>query len=92
MLQCMNSGSVAQLVEQRPEEPCVTGSSPVGATRIYLIRHFSRFFSGRFLLSTLLQHFCNKKTAKNAVFTTVKIAVNTLNNLVNTGSNIFSFS
>ena len=25
-------GSVAQLVEQRPEEPCVTGSSPVGAT------------------------------------------------------------
>ena len=27
-------GSVAQLVEQRPEEPCVTGSSPVGATRL----------------------------------------------------------
>ena len=25
-------GSVAQLVEQRPEEPCVTGSSPVGTT------------------------------------------------------------
>ena len=25
-------GAVAQLVEQRPEEPCVTGSSPVGAT------------------------------------------------------------
>lgn len=27
-----NVGAVAQLVEQRPEEPCVTGSSPVGAT------------------------------------------------------------
>ena len=26
-------GAVAQLVEQRPEEPCVTGSSPVGATK-----------------------------------------------------------
>ena len=26
-------GSLAQLVEQRPEEPCVTGSSPVGATK-----------------------------------------------------------
>ena len=28
-----NCGSLAQLVEQRPEEPCVTGSSPVGATK-----------------------------------------------------------
>ena len=28
----INIGAVAQLVEQRPEEPCVTGSSPVGAT------------------------------------------------------------
>ena len=26
-------GSVAQLVEQRPEEPCVVGSSPTGATK-----------------------------------------------------------
>ena len=25
-------GSVAQLVEQRPEEPCVAGSSPAGTT------------------------------------------------------------
>ena len=30
MFQC---GSVAQLVEQRPEEPCVVGSSPTGATK-----------------------------------------------------------
>ena len=29
---CIVDGAVAQLVEQRPEEPCVTGSSPVGAT------------------------------------------------------------
>ena len=28
----MECGSVAQLVEQRPEEPCVVGSSPTGAT------------------------------------------------------------
>ncbi len=27
-------GSVAQLVEQRPEEPCVAGSSPAGTTTI----------------------------------------------------------
>ena len=31
---CYNGhiGSVAQLVEQRPEEPCVAGSSPAGTT------------------------------------------------------------
>ena len=29
-------GSVAQLVEQRPEEPCVAGSSPAGTTKIKL--------------------------------------------------------
>ena len=29
----MGCGSVAQLVEQRPEEPCVVGSSPTGATK-----------------------------------------------------------
>ncbi len=28
----MKCGSVAQLGEQRPEEPCVDGSSPPGAT------------------------------------------------------------
>lgn len=33
------SGSVAQLVEQRPEEPCVDGSSPPGTTR----NDFSKF-------------------------------------------------
>ncbi len=31
-----NAGAVAQLVEQRPEEPCVTGSSPVGATTLII--------------------------------------------------------
>ena len=30
-------GSVAQLVEQRPEEPCVAGSSPAGTT-IFVIK------------------------------------------------------
>ena len=49
----MKCGSVAQLVEQRPEEPCVTGSSPVGATKRYMKRHFGRFFSSKCLLSTL---------------------------------------
>ena len=29
---CVYRGSVAQLVEQRPEEPCVAGSSPAGTT------------------------------------------------------------
>jgi hypothetical protein len=27
------NGAIAQLVEQRPEEPCVPGSNPGGATR-----------------------------------------------------------
>ena len=31
----MSDGSVAQLVEQRPEEPRVTGSSPVGTTILW---------------------------------------------------------
>ena len=70
----MEDGSVAQLVEQRPEEPCVTGSSPVGATKLYLTRHFRRFFSGRFLLSTLwqtvnkLEAFLRQKNCKNMQF------------------------
>lgn len=35
---CYNvfSGSVAQLVEQRPEEPCVDGSSPPGTTTDFM--------------------------------------------------------
>ncbi len=80
-------GSVAQLVEQRPEEPCVTGSSPVGATRTYINRHFGRFFRGKFLLSTLRILGCyfmpilHEKWGKNCNFTPVKSSVNTLNNL-----------
>lgn len=38
-----NAGVVAQLVEQRTENPCVTGSIPVDATskaRFYLNRAF----------------------------------------------------
>jgi hypothetical protein len=30
---CKSDGAVAQLVEQRTENPCVPGSSPGGATR-----------------------------------------------------------
>ena len=39
-------GSVAQLVEQRPEEPCVTGSSPVGATNFKSKAAHAAFFRG----------------------------------------------
>ena len=42
-------GSVAQLVEQRPEEPRVTGSSPVGTT-IFLYQ-FKRPHAGPFLVA-----------------------------------------
>ena len=52
-------GSVAQLVEQRPEEPCVAGSSPAGTTRLCMNRHFGRFFSSKFLLSTLKKQYVN---------------------------------
>ena len=37
MLYYIHCGSVAQLVEQRPEEPCVVGSSPTGATKEIII-------------------------------------------------------
>lgn len=30
-------GAIAQLVEQRPEEPCVPGSSPGGATTLTVL-------------------------------------------------------
>ena len=37
-------GSVAQLVEQRPEEPCVVGSSPTGATMKIKRRPIGSYF------------------------------------------------
>ena len=81
-------GSVAQLVEQRPEEPCVAGSSPAGTTRRYMKRLFGRFFSGKRLLSTLQVLGCyfapilHEKCARKHIFTPIKSSVNTLNNLV----------
>ena len=48
----------------------VCGSSPHIPTRFYISRHFGRFFSGKFLLSTLqqqyaiLDNFCVKKLPK----------------------------
>ncbi len=35
--QKQTTGAIAQLVEQRTENPCVTGSNPVGATEEPLI-------------------------------------------------------
>ncbi len=77
-------GSVAQLVEQRPEEPCVTGSSPVGTTKLYANRQNGRFFSSNFLLSTLqvLGYYfvtiLHKKMHPKTHFTPIKSSVNTL--------------
>ena len=34
--QWLQIGAIAQLVEQRTENPCVTGSIPVGTTESYL--------------------------------------------------------
>lgn len=46
-------GSVAQLVEQRPEEPCVDGSSPPGTTR----NDFSKFDEISYLCFTEVRDF-----------------------------------
>lgn len=35
------NGTVAQLVEQRTENPCVTGSNPVGTTKITYSNSFT---------------------------------------------------
>ena len=81
-------GAVAQLVEQRPEEPCVTGSSPVGATKFYITRHFRRFFSSNYLLSTSENLVCyfvpilHEKYDKNCRSAPINSSVNTLNNQV----------
>ena len=49
--QTSNNGAIAQLVEQRTENPCVTGSIPVGTTftkrkimKTAEIQLFQRFF------------------------------------------------
>ena len=46
-----NAGVVAQLVEQRTENPCVTGSIPVDATSK------ARFYLNRAFLFSIFQHF-----------------------------------
>ena len=33
LIQATSNGAIAQLVEQRTENPCVTGSIPVGTTK-----------------------------------------------------------
>ena len=55
-------------------------------TRLYKTRHFGRFFSGKFLLSTLqilgcyLAPILHEKWDKRCIFTPIKSSVNTLNN------------
>lgn len=46
-------GSLAQLVEQRPEEPCVPGSSPGGATKIITSSSDGAIILGKFLAGHL---------------------------------------
>src|ERR1035437_4973671 len=43
---CICFGTLAQLVEQRTENPCVTGSTPVGATTLEIVfqEHFLLFY------------------------------------------------
>ena len=45
--QTRNNGAIAQLVEQRTENPCVPGSIPGGTTRktpkCFIIKHFGVF-------------------------------------------------
>ena len=50
-------------------------------TRLYKTRHFGRFFSGKFPLSSLqrivckIRTFLQQKTTKNAIFTSVKVSL-----------------
>lgn len=58
-------GSLAQLVEQRPEEPCVPSSSLGGATKIILKIDFVR---GRFLFWAEIGEDFLKKVRKGLAF------------------------
>jgi hypothetical protein len=40
LIKYIQFGAIAQLVEQRPEEPCVPGSSPGGATTVEIKSRF----------------------------------------------------
>ncbi len=43
--QKFEDGTIAQLVEQRTENPCVTGSNPVGTTKKGFLTQESLFYS-----------------------------------------------
>ena len=64
--QTRNNGAIAQLVEQRTENPCVPGSIPGGTTftkrkimKTAEIQLFQRFFL--YILSAKYAIWCNKK-------------------------------
>ena len=46
--QTRNNGAIAQLVEQRTENPCVTGSIPVGTTQKRTRKNESFFVFGHY--------------------------------------------
>jgi hypothetical protein len=53
-------GSLAQLVEQRPEEPCVPSSSLGGATNIFVRMLFN---INKFTVANIKYYLTNRATA-----------------------------
>jgi hypothetical protein len=50
-------GTIAQLVEQRTENPCVAGSNPAGTTKALSLRKGLFYFYGFFILKSFSNTF-----------------------------------
>jgi hypothetical protein len=73
-------GALAQLVEQRTENPCVPGSIPGGTTLIKNLRFISEvFFSSKFNIifinnqGILVFRFIKLQSSNNFVFQIIKL-------------------
>jgi hypothetical protein len=68
--QVLRKGTIAQLVEQRTENPCVAGSNPAGTTKASIVRSF--YYLNREISSVGLEHYLDKVgvTGSSPVFPT----------------------
>ena len=80
------SGAIAQLVEQRTENPCVPGSIPGGTTKTSVETLLLRFFYSHCFTKTGLGERCGRTLSLLVIPSFKEIAV-----LVNDGSKLGDF-
>ena len=77
-----NDGAIAQLVEQRTENPCVTGSIPVGTTETERVTKVTLFSFRPFLgvFSLMFKPCLNQKLSMNPSISIIYYTSKTLKN------------